>query len=112
MYGDPEHPERVTRTISGPSYTDEDHALLAALKAYEASLCPGCRVPIAIAWHSDMEGWFDGGEGVVCHSCTANSDHEVAYGGKHHTRDFAEKPLPPFVYGVTTTKPTPPAKTP
>lgn len=109
MYGDPERPDRVTRTISGPPYTHEDHALLAALKAYDANLCPGCKVPVSEAWHSDMEGWYEPG-GYVCHSCTARAGHEVAYQHSHDTRDHAARPLPPFVLGVTTTKPEPPKK--
>lgn len=109
VYGDPEHPERVTRTVSGPAYTREDHALLAAMKLHRAHLCPGCSAPKEEAWHSDMEGWYDA-HGFVCHSCSARSGHEVAYTAVATSRDFDQKPLTPFVLGETTTKPTPPKK--
>lgn len=112
MYGDPDHPDRVTRTISGPLYTVEDHALIAAMRTYEATLCPGCGVEKQVAWHSDMDGWFDSGEdaGVVCHSCTARRGRQVSYAASSHSRDLVAKPLPPFDPAVTVTRPDPPKK--
>lgn len=107
MYGDPDNPDRVTRTISGPPYTSEDHALLAALRSYEDTLCPGCSLPIHEAWHSEMEGWYEGG-GYVCHACTARQGHEVAYSTLTNTRPASKGPMPPFSLVDSTTKPTPP----
>lgn len=110
MYGDPDHPDRVTRQVHGPLYTPEDRALLAGLSAYEDSLCGGCSEPIAVAWHSEMDGWYDG-DGFVCHACSAKAGHEVAYAIVRNTRPDSKGPMPPFVLGETTDKPTPPSKT-
>lgn len=72
------------------------------LEAYEASLCR-CGQPRAVAWHSEMDGWFDT-EGVVCHACTARNDGEqVAYTFVTDTRPHEHRPLPPFEFGITTT---------
>ncbi|MDN4173915.1 hypothetical protein QWY28_13220 [Nocardioides sp. SOB77] len=75
-----------------------------ALAAYEGQLCPGCRQPIALAWHSDMDGYYDA-ESYVCHACTArsDSDEKTRWVIAHHTRDLDANPVPPFVLGVTTT---------
>lgn len=96
--------------MSGPAYTTEDHALLAALQSYDDTLCPGCSLPRHEAWHSDMDGWYDT-DGYVCHACTAKSGREVAYTVVQTSRDFAVKPLPPFSLSDSTTRPDPP-KTP
>lgn len=96
--------------MAGPAYTREDHALLAALQAYDDSLCPGCSIPVEQAWHADMDGWFDA-EGYVCHACTARSGQQAAFTVVKSTRDFTVKPLPPFSLAESTTRPDPP-KTP
>lgn len=109
-YGDPEHPERITRAISGPPYTAEDHALIGGLRAYERTRCPGgCGFAIDVAWHSDMDGWFDDVHEYVCHACTAREGTERKFVSTATSRDFTVQPLPPFEMGGTTTAPTPPA---
>lgn len=103
FYDDPEHPDRVTSTMESPAITPEDHALLEALEAYEATLCR-CGFPRDLAWHSDMDGWFEATE-YVCHACTAASPkHPVSHTYIRNTRP-ADNPVPPFVLGVTTTSP-------
>lgn len=103
VYDDPDHPYRATGTIQSPAYVGEDRALLRALKLYEDGLCGGCRFPVDVAWHSDMDGWFEVEE-YVCYACSARSPD-----GPNVTRSMVRdvrpesKPLPPFVLGVTTT---------
>lgn len=96
----------MTRAISGPPYTPEDHALLAALRQYDASLCPGgCGHPIEVAWHGDMDGWFDADE-YVCYACTArDGGRERKFTTVSVGRDFAVKPLPPFDMAAMALKP-------
>lgn len=109
VYDDPEHRDRVTRTIQSPSYTAEDRALLVGLDLYERDLCR-CGWPRSIAWHSEMDGFFEPGDRYVCHACTASAPADangtrrpVTYGGVRNTRDPAKGPMPPFVLGITTT---------
>jgi hypothetical protein len=105
LYDDPEHPHRRTGAIQSPAYTHEDRALLMGLEAYEASLCR-CGVPLEVAWHSEMDGYFEVDE-VVCHACTARAGREVTYtSGLRSTRDPA-RPMPEFVPGKTITAPSP-----
>ena len=104
VYGDPEQPDRVTSAVSSPAYTREDRALLMGLEAYEGSLCR-CGVPIAVAWHSEMDGYPEA-DLVVCHFCTARAGKQVVYATNlRNTRDPA-LPMPPFVPGKTITAPT------
>lgn len=105
VYGDPEHPDRPTELVSSPTWTPEDQALVEGLRVHRDALC-ACDWPREIAWHSDMEGWFKGTR-VVCHACTAAQGREVVHTVSPTTdRDFALKPLSPFVLGKTTTRPT------
>jgi hypothetical protein len=97
----PGTPARVVSAIQSPSYTPEDTALLMALEKYEAGLCK-CGWPRSIAWHSEMDGWFDG-EAFVCHACSAVADRQVIYSIARDTWPSEKGPLPPFVLGVTTT---------
>lgn len=98
----PGTPARVVSVIHSPAYTPEDLALLLALEKHEATLCK-CGWPRSVAWHSEMDGWFEG-EGYVCHACSAVADRKVIYAVAHNTWPTAEKgPLPEFVLGVTTT---------
>jgi hypothetical protein len=108
VYGDPAHPDRVTRAISGPPYTPEDHALLAGLRNHEDSMCPGgCGYPIHVAWHADMDGWFDEVHEYVCHACSARDGSERKYPSVTTSRDMDAQPLPPFDMGQTTTASSP-----
>ena len=100
MYADPEHPDRPTSAISSPLYTLEDQALLIALEQYEAGLC-ACGQPRVVAWHSEMDGWYDG-EQIVCHACSAAKGEQVTYARVINMRPASKGPLPPFVLGVTT----------
>lgn len=105
VYDDPEHPDRPTAAIQSPQWTPEDQALLIGLQEYEAGLCE-CEWPVEVAWHADMEGWFDG-QSFVCHACSARQGHEVVHTLRPTTdRDFTVKPLIPFEFGLTTTEPT------
>lgn len=107
VFGDPDNPDKVTGTVSSPAYTPEDQGLLMALLAYEDSLCR-CGQPRAVAWHWEMDGWYEADE-FVCHACTAASpdDKPVTYSQVRDTRPPSKGPLPLFVLGKTTTAPTP-----
>lgn len=102
VYGDPEHPDRPTSAVQSPAYTREDRALFMGLEAYNSSLCR-CGVPIRVAWHSEMDGFFEGDE-AVCHVCTARAGRQVVYATVRNTRDPA-RPMPPFIPGKTITAP-------
>lgn len=104
----------MTRAIHGPPYTADDHALLAGLQDYERTLCPGgCGFPIDVAWHSDMDGWFDEVHEYVCHACTARQDgRERKFPVVATSRDLVANPLPPFDFGSTVSAPTPTPTTP
>ena len=103
VYDDPDRPDRPTGTIASPAYVPEDQALLMAFDIYEAGLC-NCGYPREQAWHSDMDGWYEG-EAYVCHACTArNGGEQVVKKVAHSTRP-ADLPLPAFVLGETTTTP-------
>lgn len=105
VYDDPEHPDRPTAAIQSPQWTPEDRALFIGLQQYESELCD-CGVPREIAWHADMEGWFEG-QRFVCHACSAAQDTEIVHTLVPTTdRDFTVKPLIPFEIGLTTTEPT------
>lgn len=113
-YDDEEHPERVTSSVLVSPWTPEDNALLMGLSQYEETLCPGCKVPKHLAWHSELEGWFDDGVAVVCHSCTARQPEPeggkprkpVVYRGAPQLDGaFDITTLPPFRLGETTTSP-------
>lgn len=103
VYDDPEHPERVTSTIASPAYTVEDQGLMLALEDYENELCR-CGQPRDVAWHSDMDGWFES-ESFVCHACSAlrDDDEKTKYHVVRDTRPDSSAPLAPFVLGQTTT---------
>lgn len=73
------------------------------LESYESSLCR-CGLPLEVAWHSEMDGFYDVDE-VVCHACSARAGREVAYtSGLRSTRD-PSTPMPAFVPGKTITAP-------
>lgn len=97
--------------MQSPPYTDEDHALLIGLDLYERGLCE-CGHPKSVAWHGDMDGWFDADESkFVCHACSAVKGEEVAYAAApKNLRDLELQPLTPFQLGVTTTAPAPPPR--
>lgn len=95
---------RVEKTIESPDFITEDHALLLGLEQYEKSLCR-CNVPREIAWHSEMDGWFEVEE-IKCFACTAiqGGEKPVVYSYAVDTyHDGTRPPLPPFVLGLTTT---------
>lgn len=103
VYEDAENPDRPTRVIESPAYVTEDHALLMGLDLYEQSLCScGCGFPREVAWHSEMDGWFDTFK-VKCHAGTAMRGEPVIFTHLVNTYPVDEKgPLPPFVLGLTT----------
>ena len=109
-YDDLRHPDRPSGHVESPEWTDEDRALLLALDAYEATLCPGgCGQPREIAWHSHMEGFYEPTR-WICHACTARNGEEAAFAVVDYDRDFPPSRIetfPPFELGVTTTEPTP-----
>lgn len=111
LYEDPHHPDRVTGTILSPPYTEEDRALVLALRHYDASLCDGCGQPKHEAWHSEMDGFYEG-EMYVCHACTAirGDGGPVPGGGRVvNTRPASKGPMPAFEIGTTTSVWDPPA---
>jgi hypothetical protein len=107
LYEDLAHPDRPTGYLESPEWTEEDRALLLALAEYEATLCRGCGEPKQVAWHSHMEGFYEG-EKWVCHACTAQADHQVIYSTVQVDKDLPAshlETLPPFEIGITTTPP-------
>ena len=68
--------------------------------------------PIEVAWHAEMDGWYDVEE-YVCHACTALRGEELPGGGikpvTHkrliNTRPASKPPLTPLVFGKNTTSP-------
>jgi hypothetical protein len=105
------HPERPVSAIQSPGWTPEDHALVLGLAKYEDELCR-CGFPKTLAWHSEMDGWFECDTQVdqfVCHACTARNDgKQVTYVRIRNTRPDDQGEIPPFVLGTTTTAPDPP----
>ncbi len=108
LYDDPEHPDRVSGTVTSPAFTREDRALLLGLEMYESSLCQ-CGWPIQVAWHSEMDGYFES-DPVVCHACTAARGSQVAYPGRVRNTRPDGTPMPPFVPGMTITAPDSPTR--
>lgn len=110
LYDDPQHPDRVTGTVEAPEWTEGDRAALLGLQAYESTLCPGCLLPKQVAWHSDMDGWFEA-ESAVCLACTAKTGtgdaaQEQVYHLVHHTQsDLEVAALSPLELGVNTKRP-------
>lgn len=110
LYDDPAHPDRPSGHIEAREWTEDDRALLLALAEYESTLCTGCGQPKHLAWHADMEGWFEA-HSWVCHACTAQQGHEVSYSVPLVDKDLsAEKrnAMPEFDLMTTVTGPTPP----
>lgn len=108
MYDDPDHPDRATGHVESPEWTDDDRALLLALAAYEATLCPGgCEQPREVAWHSHMEGFYESTK-WICHACTARDGQDVVFTLTEPDPDLPSERIagfPPFELGVTTTEP-------
>lgn len=105
VYGDPEHPDRVTATYTASPWTDEDRLLMLAYAEYKNTLCPGCGHPKDTAWHPDNDGFFEVVREYVCHACAAIDAHgldpEHRPPPRPHlvvadTRDYDERPLPPL----------------
>lgn len=95
LYEDPEHPDRVTGTVSSPPYTPEDQALFMALRTFESQLCR-CGYHRSIAWHPDMDGgWFEQ-RSYKCHACSAQKGEDVIYDVAADTRPGDDRALPPF----------------
>lgn len=94
--------------MESPAFTEEDRCLLLGLDAYEGSLCPGCDHPIELAWHSEMNGWFET-DSYVCHSCTSKLEDQskpTAYSIVRNTMPPDRvAALPAFELGETTSAP-------
>lgn len=103
VYDDPQHPDRPTGQVLSPPYTREDRALLMGLETWEASLCR-CGVPITVAWHSEMDGFYDVDE-VVCHPCSARAGRQVVYTTRLRSSRDPALPMPEFIPGNTITAP-------
>lgn len=101
---------RMVQSIPSPAWTVEDRALVQALQNLEGEKCGGCGQPRHVAWHGDMDGWYEQ-TSFVCHACTALEGHQRAYRGVIDTRPADHRPLSPFVLGKTTTSADPPKKT-
>lgn len=93
---------RVTHHVTASAWTDEDRALMLAWRIYSDSLCRGCSQPVAIAWHPDMNGWYEV-DMVECQACSAVERKVHGDEGKPReypmvvdTRDYSAKPLPPM----------------
>lgn len=94
---------RIERTVTGSPWTEEDRALLLAYQLYRSSLCTGCGQPKHLAHHPDNDGWYETGEPIVCHACTAlakagakdpSSVDPVQMYRILHDRDYTTSPLP------------------
>ena len=104
LYDDPQHPDRRTGAVHSPAWTHEDRALLMGLESYEASLCK-CGVPIRVAWHSEMDGYYEIDQ-VVCHACSARAGRQVVYThAAAATPAIPARPMPEFIPGKTITAP-------
>lgn len=87
-----------------PDFTDDDRALLLALQAWEATLCPGqCGLPKELAWHTDAEGWFEHTR-FQCFACSEIRGEPVTYEGVRSELP-EDRVLAPFELGVTTFSP-------
>ncbi|MBA2952108.1 hypothetical protein GON03_19015 [Nocardioides sp. MAH-18] len=97
----PGTPARVVKVIQSPAFTLEDQVLLRGLELYEQTLCE-CGEKKTVAWHTEMDGYYDDTHSVKCFACSALAGRDVIYrlGGSSRP---ADKPMPPFVLGVTTT---------
>lgn len=108
LYDDPQLPDRPTGHVESPEWTDDDRALLLALAAYEATLCPGgCGQPRELAWHSHMEGFYEATK-WICHACTVRDGQDVVFTLTLPDPDLPAERIagfPPFELGVTTTEP-------
>ena len=62
-----------------------------------------CGFPIEVAWHSELNGWWETEE-YVCEACTARKGEQVTYTLLRSAWP-ADKQLPPFELGKTTTSP-------
>lgn len=109
LYDDPDHPDRQTGSYVSAAYTPADQALLMGLEAFEHQQTRtglgncACGWPIEVAWHSEMNGWFEA-VSYVCEVCTARSGKQVAHTLVSDTRPPGHPPLPPFKLGETTTE--------
>lgn len=107
LYEDPEHPGRVTKTLISPAWTADDRALLLGLDLYESGMC-SCGQPKDVAWHELTDGEWEP-ERAVCHACTALQGHQVVYqSAVLHMPAERRALMSPFVWGETTTEPSPP----
>lgn len=74
-----------------------------ALAAFEAELCR-CGFPRSVAWHPDMDGWFEQ-HTYLCLACSVQKGDDVTYDVAINTRPD-DQPLPPFVLDDATTEST------
>jgi len=108
LYEDPEHPERVTSSFQSAEYTPADQALLMGLAAAEEQSKHSrqgncvCGFPIEVAWHSDLNGWWQVDE-YVCEVCTVRKGEQVTHKLVRNTWP-PDKPLTPFSLDSTVTK--------
>lgn len=91
---------RVARVVTASQWTDEDRALMLALRIHQDSLCPGCGHPKNTAWHHQSIDSFEMDGEFVCWACTAAQHPDkdgqrdpVTYPVVVDTRDYEKFPL-------------------
>lgn len=77
-----------------------------AWERYRQTLCEGCGEPKDLAWHPDMDGWYEVHHLFTCHSCTARAraisksgepvEPKTYPGAPINTRDLKAEPLDPI----------------
>ena len=98
----------MTSSFQSAAYTPADQALLMGLAAAEEQAKHSgqgncvCGFPIEVAWHSELDGWFEVEE-YVCVACSARKGEQVTHKIVRNTWP-PEKPLPPFSLEHTTTR--------
>lgn len=76
--------QRLAVSTTSPEWTDEDRELVFAFLAWEASLCPGCRHPLAETMKAENEERYRGVLEGRCHRCTALEIEQEKHQKKDH----------------------------
>lgn len=69
----------TTHSVHSPEWTDDDRTAALDLQAYEASLCPGCRHPVAETTAPEAEERYHVPHPIRCHRCTATEQAQERF---------------------------------